>query len=164
MYALFIMGLFFVSHKVQRVVVVKRERARSQLREAELRAQARAIQAENERKTHELEKARRLQLSMLPKKLPRVPHLDIAVHMQTATEVGGDYYDFHVDESGRLTVVIGDATGHGLNAGTLVSVIKGLFVANVSQVDIKTFFEDCSRTHQTAEPGQFVYGAFPHQN
>jgi serine phosphatase RsbU (regulator of sigma subunit) len=35
-----------------------------------------------------------LQLSMLPEKLPQFPNLDIAVYMQTATEVGGDYYDF----------------------------------------------------------------------
>lgn len=150
-YVLSAIALFFVSHRVQKIVVLRRERARSIIREAELRAQAaeaqaRAIQAENERKTVELEKARRLQLSMLPKQLPNVPYLDIAVHMQTATEVGGDYYDFYLDDKGRLTVVIGDATGHGLNAGTMVSVIKGLFVANVSQTDFKTFFENCTRT------------------
>ncbi len=150
-YALSVIALFFITHRAQKIVVVRRERSRAQIREAELRAQAaeaqaRAFQAENERKTIELEKARRLQLSMLPKQLPNVPDLDIAVHMQTATEVGGDYYDFHLDEKGCLTVVIGDATGHGLNAGTMVSVIKGLFIANVSQTDIKTFFENCTRT------------------
>jgi len=151
LYGFLIIGLFFSSHRIQRIVVVRRERSRAKIREAELRAQAaeaqaRAIQAENERKTIELEKARRLQLSMLPKQLPNVPYLDIAVHMQTATEVGGDYYDFYLDDKGCLTVVIGDATGHGLNAGTMVSVIKGLFVANVSQTDFKTFFENCTRT------------------
>ncbi|MEJ2545800.1 MAG: two-component regulator propeller domain-containing protein, partial [Calditrichaceae bacterium] len=58
---------------------------------------------ENKRKTKELEEARQLQLSMLPKELPQLPHLDIAVYMQTATEVGGDYYDFHVALDGTLT-------------------------------------------------------------
>ncbi|MCI0494443.1 SpoIIE family protein phosphatase, partial [candidate division KSB1 bacterium] len=151
LYGFLIVGLFFFSYRIQRFVVVRRERARSKIREAELRAQAaeaqaRAIQAESERKTAELEKARRLQLSMLPKQLPNVPYLDIAVHMQTATEVGGDYYDFCLDKKGHLTVVIGDATGHGLNAGTMVSVMKGLFIANVAQTDFKTFFENCTRT------------------
>jgi serine phosphatase RsbU (regulator of sigma subunit) len=47
--------------------------------------------------------------------------------MKTATEVGGDYYDFHVSEDGTLTVALGDATGHGAKAGTLVAVTKGLF-------------------------------------
>jgi serine phosphatase RsbU (regulator of sigma subunit) len=56
-------------------------------------------EAHNEGKTKELEEARALQLSMLPNELPVLPNLDIAVSMKTATEVGGDYYDFDV----RLT-------------------------------------------------------------
>ena len=47
--------------------------------------------------------------------------------MKTATEVGGDYYDFHISDNNILTGVLGDATGHGLNAGMMVSVTKGLF-------------------------------------
>ena len=43
--------------------------------------------------------ARKLQLSMLPASLPVVPELEIAADMFTATEVGGDYYDF--DLAGR---------------------------------------------------------------
>lgn len=93
--------------------------------EAEL--ERRLLAADNQRKTRELEDARALQLSMLPSKLPSVPGLDIAVHMETATEVGGDYYDFFVTENGKLTAVIGDATGHGLKAGNMVTVTKGLF-------------------------------------
>jgi serine phosphatase RsbU (regulator of sigma subunit) len=80
-----------------------------------------------QRKTVELEEARRFQLSMLPKEVPRHEHFDVAVFTQTATEVGGDYYDFHADASGALSVTIGDATGHGARAGTMVTVIKALF-------------------------------------
>ena len=54
------------------------------------------VEAENERRAKELEEARQLQLSMLPKKLPVIPNLEIAAYMKPATEVGGDYYDFHV--------------------------------------------------------------------
>ena len=85
------------------------------------------IQAENERKTKELEEARKLQLSMLPKCVPKYPGLDIAAYMKTATEVGGDYYDFYMSDDGTLTTVIGDATGHGLNAGMMVAATKSLF-------------------------------------
>lgn len=87
------------------------------------------LEAENARKARELEEARHLQLAMLPKIIPKLPHLEIGVFMQTATEVGGDYYDFHVAENGTLTLAIGDATGHGLQAGTLVASTKGLFKA-----------------------------------
>ncbi|MBD3386893.1 SpoIIE family protein phosphatase [candidate division KSB1 bacterium] len=134
------------------------EREKMRAREATLRAQtaeaeSRAIKAENARKTHELEEARALQLSMLPKQLPQVSHLDIAVHMQTATEVGGDYYDFRIDDHGHLTVVVGDATGHGLNAGMMVSVIKSLFIADVFNGDHRSFLKKCSHTIRQLQLG-----------
>ncbi len=91
------------------------------------------LEAENARKARELEEARRLQLALLPKTVPKLPNLDIAVFMQTATEVGGDYYDFNVDTKGTLTVAIGDATGHGLQAGTIVASSKSLFKALVDE-------------------------------
>lgn len=93
------------------------------------------LEAENARKARELEEARRLQLAMLPKTIPRLPHLDIAVFMQTATEVGGDYYDFNVNADGALTIAIGDAIGHGLQAGTIVASTKSLFKALVDEPD-----------------------------
>ena len=98
------------------------ERAR---REQEL--QQRLLALEYERKSSDLEDARRFQLSMLPKDLPRHDGVDVAVFTQTATEVGGDYYDFHEGENGTLSITIGDATGHGARAGTMVTVIKTLF-------------------------------------
>jgi len=85
------------------------------------------LELENKRKTEELDKARKLQLSMLPKEIPCLPNLDIAVYIKTATEVGGDYYDFYKSEDNTLNIVIGDATGHGINAGMMVSITKGLF-------------------------------------
>ncbi|MFN7944135.1 MAG: SpoIIE family protein phosphatase [Blastocatellia bacterium] len=94
------------------------------------------VKAENARRAAELEEARQLQLSMLPKKLPQLPHLDIAAYMKTASEVGGDYYDFHLGEDGTLTIAVGDATGHGLKAGTLVSSVKSLFVSLAYHPDI----------------------------
>ena len=97
------------------------------------------LEADNQRKTKELEEARKLQLSMLPNNVPEVPGLEIAVYMKTASEVGGDYYDFKYDNNGRLIIAIGDATGHGMRAGTMVATIKGLFTAENSQTDVVTF-------------------------
>jgi len=97
------------------------------------------LQADNQRKTKELEEARKLQLSMLPKSVPDVPGFEIAVYMKTASEVGGDYYDFKYDKNGTLLIAVGDATGHGMKAGTMVATIKGLFTAENSQTDVVTF-------------------------
>jgi serine phosphatase RsbU (regulator of sigma subunit) len=84
------------------------------------------LSVEYERKSVELEEARRFQLSMLPKEVPHHPSYDVAVFTRTATEVGGDYYDFHL-AGDALSVTIGDATGHGAKAGTMVTVVKTLF-------------------------------------
>jgi coenzyme F420-reducing hydrogenase delta subunit len=107
-------------------------------------AQNKIIQAENERKTKELEEARQLQLAMLPKSIPEIANLDIAVYMKTATEVGGDYYDFKVQENGVLNIGIGDATGHGLQAGTMITLMKGFFTSDVARFSPQKFLEHCN--------------------
>lgn len=97
------------------------------------------LEVENTRKTEELEEARTLQLSMLPKELPESEFYDIAAYMDTAQEVGGDYYDFNVSQEGVMTAALGDATGHGMKAGILVATAKSYFhtlVAQNGNVDI----------------------------
>jgi serine phosphatase RsbU (regulator of sigma subunit) len=121
-----------------------------ELRESELRiqtaeAQARAIEAENQRRAQELEEARQLQLLMLPKSAPQLPHLEVAAYMKPATEIGGDYYDFHLAADGTLTVAVGDATGHGLKASTVVTATKSLFAAFAQQPDITHIFQQASQ-------------------
>ncbi len=103
------------------------------------------LEAENELRAKELEEARKLQLSMVPKNIPQLPHLGIAAYMDTATEVGGDYYDFHLSEDGTLTVAVGDATGHGLKAGTLVTAMKSLFKTYAGEDNLPRVFQQFSR-------------------
>jgi serine phosphatase RsbU (regulator of sigma subunit) len=103
------------------------------------------LEAENEIRAKELEEARQLQLSMLPQSLPRLPLLEIAACMKPATEVGGDYYDFHLSDDAVLTVAVGDATGHGLKAGTLVTATKSLFNHLAQESEIPTIFQQSSR-------------------
>ncbi|GMU66705.1 MAG: hypothetical protein AMXMBFR36_29790 [Acidobacteriota bacterium] len=94
----------------------------------------RLLAAENERRRRELEEARDFQLSLLPRELPRRDGFDVAVSMTTATEVGGDYYDFLEARDGRLILAVGDATGHGAAAGTMVTAVKGLFAGGAAEV------------------------------
>ena len=142
-YFFFFAGTVFGIDRVQRRRILTKARNTAAIKEANLRAQL--AEAENERKTQELEEARQLQLSMLPKVLPNLPHLDIAVYMKTATEVGGDYYDFNVSLDGTLTVVLGDATGHGMKAGTMVTSAKSLFNSYAANPDILFTFKEMTR-------------------
>lgn len=104
----------------------------------------RLLEAENQRKTDELEEARALQLSMLPKKMPSLPDYDLAVYMDTATEVGGDYYDYSVEQDGSLVLAVGDATGHGLKAGIMVAAAKSYFHTLVHEADLVTILSRIS--------------------
>lgn len=81
-------------------------------------------QIEEDRKNKELQAARDLQQSMLPKENPKRHDLDIATFIRSSTEVGGDYYDFFPQTGGTLFSVCGDATGHGVTSGIMVSVTK----------------------------------------
>lgn len=102
----------------------------------------RMLSLEYSRKSVELEDARRFQLSMLPKVLPQSDRFEIGVFIETATEVGGDYYDFHVDPDGVLSVTVGDATGHGARAGTMVTVVKTLFASYDATQSPSEFLRD----------------------
>jgi len=83
---------------------------------------------------------------MLPKEIPSLSNLDITVHMKTATEVGGDYYDFYKSEDNTLNIVIGDATGHGLDAGMMVTAAKGLFQNLASLPDLTGLIKQFNNT------------------
>jgi serine phosphatase RsbU (regulator of sigma subunit) len=104
------------------------------------------LQTEHDRKSLELEAARDFQLSMLPKLMPDHPSIELAATMSTATEVGGDYYDVFVGEDQTLTCVVGDATGHGLQAGTFVAGTKTLFNALAQEPDARAFLQQMSRS------------------
>ena len=76
------------------------------------------------RMKQELEYAREIQLSMLPRQAPLLDWLDVAALSLPATEVGGDYYDYFDFGSDRLAMVVGDVTGHGVASGLVLSGVR----------------------------------------
>jgi len=72
----------------------------------------------------ELETARQIQRSILPKRPPAVAGLSIAAHYHSMTEVAGDFYDFVVTPSGQLGVLVADVSGHGVPAAIVASMVK----------------------------------------
>lgn len=70
----------------------------------------------------ELEVAKELQSGLLPEGAPSVDSYRFAHSYRTANEVGGDYYDFLPLADGRLALVVGDASGHGMAAGLLMAI------------------------------------------
>lgn len=75
----------------------------------------------------ELDIAKKIQESFLPKNLPALPGVDIAASMFTARQVGGDLYDF-IDFGGkRLGVMVGDVSGKGVPASLFMAMVTGKF-------------------------------------
>jgi hypothetical protein len=74
----------------------------------------------------ELEVARELQSELLPHDLPAVPGYGFAHSYRTANEVGGDYYDVMALPDGRLALVVGDASGHGMASGLVMAIANAI--------------------------------------
>jgi serine phosphatase RsbU (regulator of sigma subunit) len=69
----------------------------------------------------ELRVARRIQQALLPQTIPQPDGWELTAYYQPAHEVGGDFYDFLELEDGRLGLVVGDATGHGVPAALVMA-------------------------------------------
>jgi serine phosphatase RsbU (regulator of sigma subunit) len=80
----------------------------------------------------ELRMARRIQQALLPEDMPPLDGWNILHHYQPAREVGGDFYDFFELPEGRLGMVVGDATGHGMPAALVMATARSMLRA-VSQ-------------------------------
>jgi PAS domain S-box-containing protein len=93
--------------------------------QAEIRRLNEQLTRENVRMSSELEVTQRLQKMILPcdEDLRAITGLDIAGHMEAATEVGGDYFDVVAHDNG-IVLGIGDVTGHGLESGVLAIMVQ----------------------------------------
>lgn len=112
-------------------------------KERSLQEKTRQLEKEYLRKSVELDAAREIQLSMLPQQNPEMDGYQFAYSMNPASEVGGDYYDFLMCD-GQLTFGIGDATGHGMQAGVMVTAMKLLFSERASGSDLIDFLAAAS--------------------
>ncbi len=88
-----------------------------------------ALRDLNERFKKELDEARHIQQSLLPKSLPKDDRFDMAASYEPLEEVGGDWFYIEKKESGKIAVQIADVTGHGLSAAFIGSMTKLAMVA-----------------------------------
>lgn len=114
-----------------------------QTRDKAINVLNRKLHEENQRMGAELNVSRKIQQMMLPagEELEAIKDLDISAYMETADEVGGDYYDvLHCD--GHTKIGIGDVTGHGLESGMVMLMV---------QMAVRTLFN-----HKITKPDSFL--------
>jgi phosphoserine phosphatase RsbU/P len=73
---------------------------------------------------HELEMARQIQLSILPRETPKIKGLEIAARYIPMGSVAGDFYDFIIVDEQHVGILIADVSGHGLPAALIASMLQ----------------------------------------
>lgn len=79
---------------------------------------------EKKRLERDLENARHIQESLLPKSIPTIKNLELIGITIPAQHVGGDYYDFIKVSDTKLYVIVGDVSGKGLSAALYMSKLQ----------------------------------------
>jgi serine phosphatase RsbU (regulator of sigma subunit) len=103
------------------------EQAYRQLQEAQ------AALVEKERLERELELAREIQRSSLPRRFPHIPGFQCTARSQPAHEVGGDFYDVIVLPKGRVGLVMADVSGKGIAAALYMALTRSLVHAEAKR-------------------------------
>ncbi len=72
----------------------------------------------------EMDTARQIQLSILPREIPAIKGLDISARYLPMTAVAGDFYDFIPIDENRIGILVADVSGHGMPAALISSMLK----------------------------------------
>jgi len=113
---------------------------------------------ERQRLQKELDVARHVQMSFLPKENPIIEGLDIASTCIPAFEVGGDYYDFIRLGEKKLGIIIGDVSGKGTQAAFYMTLTKGFLKALAKQSDSpsQVLIKMNELFYENVERGRFI--------
>lgn len=113
----------------------------------------------------ELEFAKTIQHSAIPTVFPPYPghsEFDIYAAMDTAKEVGGDFYDFYFVGENKLGFLIADVSGKGIPAAmfmmTAKTIIKGYAESGKSVDEVFTIANE--KLCESNEAGMFVTAWF----
>ncbi len=87
----------------------------------------------HERISAEIQLASTIQKSLLPETPPVMEGVDIDGWSMACTETGGDYYDYFPMDDGKIGIVIGDATGHGMGAALMMFIVRSTLYALLMQ-------------------------------
>jgi sigma-B regulation protein RsbU (phosphoserine phosphatase) len=110
-------------------------RARLELRNVELQGIVQAGAARLEIQEQDLQRAREIQQSLLPKEIPQLPGIAVATAWRPARAVGGDYFDVLRLDGNRLAVCIADVSGKGVSAALLMANVQASLRASVRDLD-----------------------------
>ncbi|MGE5223805.1 MAG: SpoIIE family protein phosphatase [Omnitrophica WOR_2 bacterium] len=117
-----------------------------------------ARQEERARIEQEMQSARYIQLTLLPKELPALPGWQLTPYYRPARQVGGDLYDFLQLPDGQLGILIGDVTDKGIPAAlvmaTTCTMLRAAAPQAISPGEVLSRVNEL--LHASIPPGMFV--------
>ena len=117
---------------------------------------------EREHLRHSMAIAHEVQQLLLPKVSPEIQGVDIAGRSVYCEETGGDYYDFlqlGPKGSGKIGVVVGDISGHGIGSALLMSSARALLrMRSIQAGTLSQIVNDVNRelSNDFGDSGQFL--------
>jgi phosphoserine phosphatase RsbU/P len=141
------------------IIILDLKEKNQRLRQAydDLKA-AQALIVEKERLEKELEIAKQIQGSILPKNLPAIPGYDFGALMIPARAVGGDFYSFILLGRDQLGIVVGDVSDKGVPAALFMALTYSLMRAEAVRTNspVQAFHNVNNHLLQMNAAGMFV--------
>jgi serine phosphatase RsbU (regulator of sigma subunit) len=128
-------GSHFVIEHIRDITVLEQLKADLEEKNTSLATAMRKLKQAQRNIIEDLHLARQIQEGILPKSAPDVPGIAMAIKYHPVADVGGDLYDFIPFENSKLSVFVGDASGHGL-AAALIGTISKMSLYNHSRKEL----------------------------
>jgi serine phosphatase RsbU (regulator of sigma subunit) len=103
-----------------------------QYKKAELQIEARKTTRDNAAIQHELQRARKIQMSLVPRN-PTAAGLELAIGFEPCLWIGGDYANVLPAPDGRVGLIVADVSGKGLSAAMVATGVHSVVDASLSQ-------------------------------
>lgn len=84
----------------------------------------------------DLETARNIQNAILPEKSPKSEAYEISSAYIPMALIGGDYYDYQIQDESHIGVLIADVSGHGISAALIASMLKVAFNSQLNNAHL----------------------------
>ncbi|HMY65468.1 MAG TPA: SpoIIE family protein phosphatase [Leptospiraceae bacterium] len=92
--------------------------------EKKVQARTKTIQAQSQELEKQILIAKKIQIALLPEKIPKIDNASVSFKYEPMMGVGGDFLDFYYRNENELNLFICDVSGHGVPAAFLASMVK----------------------------------------